>query len=149
MARGGGWVIAQMLGLIAVLVLGPLWRGEGDLLPNGVAARFLLILSGAIALAGFHSLGRNLSPHPEPRSSGTLVRHGIYALVRHPLYVSLMVGSFGWALLWQSAPAFVSAVLVVIVLDGKARFEERRMRERFPGYEEYARRVRRFIPGLY
>ena len=33
--------------------------------------------------------------------------------------------------------------------DGKARREERWLRERFSHYDDYACRVKRFIPGLY
>jgi protein-S-isoprenylcysteine O-methyltransferase Ste14 len=33
--------------------------------------------------------------------------------------------------------------------DAKARHEERWLLRQFPEYDSYARRVRRFIPGLY
>jgi protein-S-isoprenylcysteine O-methyltransferase Ste14 len=33
--------------------------------------------------------------------------------------------------------------------DLKARREERWLRERFADYDDYARRVKRFIPGFY
>jgi protein-S-isoprenylcysteine O-methyltransferase Ste14 len=146
---GGLWAILQILILLAVVVLGPIWPGHDRWIPNGTVGRILLLLSAAMALTGFLTLGSNLSPHPKPRPQATLVQHGIYAWVRHPLYTSLMIGSIGWACLWQSAPALVAALVLVVILDTKARVEERWLQNQFPAYADYARRVRRFLPWIY
>lgn len=148
-AGGGQWAILQILTLLAVVVLGLIWPGQDRWIPNGIVGRVLLLLSAALALVGFLTLGSNLSPHPKPRPQGTLVQHGIYAWIRHPLYTSLMVGSIGWAFLWQSAPALVAALALVVILDAKARVEERWLHNQFPAYADYARRVRRFLPWIY
>jgi protein-S-isoprenylcysteine O-methyltransferase Ste14 len=50
---------------------------------------------------------------------------------------------------WQSEPALVAAMVLAWALDRKARLEERWLRERFPEYEDYMRRVRRFLPWIY
>lgn len=147
--RGGFWVIAQLLVMLAILVLGPFGPSHDARVPNGTIGRILLVASGVIALVGFLNLGRNLSPHPKPGPRTTLVQHGIYTFMRHPLYTSLMVGSFGWGLVWQSLSTLVVAVILVFVLDAKARVEERWLHQRFPAYADYARRVRRFIPWVY
>ena len=143
------WVAAQMALLAAVVALGPLWPGEWPSNLVVVCGRVLLMVSAVFAVSGFAALGRNLSPYPRPRAGATLVRHGIYSLVRHPLYASLMLGSIGWALVWRSGPALASAVLLALVLQAKAKVEERWLRERFPEYADYARHVRRFIPWVY
>jgi protein-S-isoprenylcysteine O-methyltransferase Ste14 len=147
--RGTVWVVAQLLTLLAVLVLGPYGPGHDPRIPNGTIGRALLVISGVIALVGFLNLGRNLSPHPKPGPRTTLIQHGIYAWIRHPLYTSLMIGAFGWALLWQNASTLVAAIVLVMVLDAKARVEEHWLRQRFPTYPDYERRVRRFIPWIY
>ena len=54
-----------------------------------------------------------------------------------------------WALLWLSWPAFVAALLLLPLLNAKARKEERWLREQFPEYEAYERRMRRFLPWIY
>jgi protein-S-isoprenylcysteine O-methyltransferase Ste14 len=147
--HGGLWVIAQLLTLLAIALLGPLGPEPDPRIPNGSIGGLLLIVSGALAWTGFLNLGRNLSPHPKPAPHTTLVQHGLYAFMRHPLYTSLMLASFGWGLLWQSVPTLLAALVLVLVLDVKARIEERWLLERFPGYADYARRVRRFIPWIY
>jgi protein-S-isoprenylcysteine O-methyltransferase Ste14 len=43
----------------------------------------------------------------------------------------------------------VLALLQAVLLDSKARREERWLREKLPAYDRYAAKVRRLIPGLY
>jgi protein-S-isoprenylcysteine O-methyltransferase Ste14 len=147
--RGGVWIALQFGTIAVALVVGPLWRGHWNAEASVWIGRVFLILSGVIALAGFAALGRNLTPHPRPRTDGTLVRHGIYRFVRHPLYSSLIVGCLGWGLNWKSGPAVGAALFLAWALDAKARVEEHWLRERFPEYADYARRVRRFVPWVY
>jgi len=149
MTKGGMWAVAQMVLLAAVLALGPVWSHEWASAAATNCARTLLIVSGAIAVCGFLTLGRNLTPQPKPRAQATLIRHGVYSLVRHPLYLSLILGSIGWAMFWRSLPALVLAAVLAFVLDAKARVEEHWLSQRFPEYADYARRVRRFIPWIY
>ncbi len=55
----------------------------------------------------------------------------------------------GWALKLHSTPALVYSLLLFIILDIKARAEERWLMEKFPEYAAYRRRVRRLIPFIY
>jgi protein-S-isoprenylcysteine O-methyltransferase Ste14 len=43
----------------------------------------------------------------------------------------------------------VFTVLTAIGMLARIQKEEQFMRERFPGYEEYARRTWRLLPGIY
>jgi protein-S-isoprenylcysteine O-methyltransferase Ste14 len=110
----------------------------------------LLLASGAAAgIAGTLVLGRNRTPFPKPRSDSRLVQTGVYSLVRHPLYASLIALSFGWVCLWASGLGAVLAVVQAILLDAKARREERWLRQQFSDYVAYAAKVRRLIPWVY
>ena len=147
--RGGAWVVAQNVLMVAGLVVAPLrccdWSGDWSQ-PVGV----VFMVTGAVfGVAGVRALGRNLTPFPRPREDSQLVQHGIYAFVRHPLYACVVFVTAGWALYWRSLGAVITTVLLGVVLDAKARLEERWLREKFPGYLEYARRVRRFVPWIY
>jgi len=44
-------------------------------------------------------LGEGLTPFPKPPAQAQLVRRGVYAMVRHPVYAGLMALSLGWACL--------------------------------------------------
>ncbi len=108
-----------------------------------------MAVGAGVALVGALGLGRNLTPFPKPAEQARLVQNGIYSLIRHPLYTSVISVSIAWALLWQSWLALLVALALIPFFHSKARHEERWLRERFPEYADYARRVRRFIPWLY
>ena len=55
-------------------------------------------LGGAMmAIWGARSLGPNLTPGTEPLAAGVLVERGAYRVVRHPLYLGIVL------LLWGTA----------------------------------------------
>jgi protein-S-isoprenylcysteine O-methyltransferase Ste14 len=94
-------------------------------------------------------LGPNLTPLPYPKSSGTLVETGVYALVRHPMYCGAICAAVGWSLWVQGVLTVGYAVVLVVFLDAKASREERWLRAKFPEYAAYAQRVRKLIPFVY
>ena len=147
--RGGLWVVCQS-GLLVGIVLCSIWF-KGGWKSSGLTllgACFLLV-AALCGLFGASALGRNLTPFPRPSPNSTVVQHGIYGVIRHPLYIAVFCGSIGWALVWGSAPALALAVTLGPFFDAKARREERWLREQFPEYAGYERRVRRFIPWIY
>jgi len=147
--RGGWWVLGQSVLLVALLALSP-WRSGDWSSRTGFWLGVMLLGAGAVfGIAGTRALGRNRTPYPRPLVGGELVQRGIYALVRHPLYASLIYLGAGWALVWASGAAGIAATALTVLLDCKARLEERWLVEAFPGYTDYARRVRRLVPGLY
>ena len=149
-ARSAGvvWVIVQTLLLAALIFVAPCWPGHWPLALSMGAGIASLLYAAWTGLLGVRDLGRNRTPYPQPRDGSELVQHGIYARVRHPLYTSVMLASLGWALIWQSGPAFVAALVLLPFFHAKARREEQWLGGQFPGYPDYARRVPRFLPRL-
>ncbi|MHA3771237.1 methyltransferase family protein [Verrucomicrobiota bacterium sgz303538] len=147
-SRGAGWVVAQ-LALFAVQFASVLaGRAQWPAPVSRVMGASLLAVSAVCGLPGIRSLGRNLTPLPEPKTDGQLVTTGIYAHIRHPLYASVIATGFGWAFLWRSWPALILAAVQALFLREKAKQEEKRLRDRFPDYAAYARQVPRFLPHL-
>jgi len=138
-----GLVAAQLLALaLACVPFGP-QRG-------GAAALVLIALGTALALAtlGFNRIG-NFSILPEPKAGARLVTAGPYRLVRHPMYLALVIACFGLAAYnghWLNG---LGLGALALVLNLKAAREERLLAERFPEYAAYARRTARFVPGLW
>lgn len=146
--RGGAWVLCQFVLMMAVIGLAVRFHGNES---NRFAMAVGLILfaaGAAVGLAGAVALGPNLTPFPRPLERSELVRSGIYALIRHPLYTCVMLASFGWALFWGSGASFAAACLLVPFFAFKARREERWLRRKFPSYEDYSVQVPRFLPRL-
>ncbi len=134
--------------LAAGIWSGGTWDGQGATL--GVAVGLLLVvLGGGLALRGLRDLGGALTPLPRPRDGATLVEHGVYGRVRHPIYGGLVIAAAGWALLSASTLALAMTGVLFVFFDLKARREERWLEERYPGYPAYRARTRRLLPALY
>ena len=86
-------------------------------------------------------------PHPLPE--GTLVEHGPYRFVRHPIYGGLILGALGLAVITPWAGTFAAVALLAVVLDLKRRREELWLADQYPGYATYRARTRALIPFLY
>lgn len=146
------WVWGQML-LFGIVLAGVPWvAAQAGTADAAGATRWVggaLIAVGLGTLwAGIATLGRNLTPATQPLPEGTLVTHGIYRVVRHPIYTGISVALAGYGVLrggwWIGAAVFAVALAY---FEGKARVEERWMTERAPEYAEYRRRVPRLLPG--
>ncbi|MFO1511842.1 MAG: isoprenylcysteine carboxylmethyltransferase family protein [Verrucomicrobiota bacterium] len=146
LARGGAWVVVQFVLMAAVIALGVFFHGDWSNVPVIMIGTGLFVLGGYFGLAGVAVLGRNRTPFPQPREHSEMIVHGIYSRVRHPLYTSVILVSLGWALIWESWAASVVALALIPFFHAKARLEEDWLRDRFPGYADYARRVPRFLP---
>ncbi|MGA8222752.1 MAG: isoprenylcysteine carboxylmethyltransferase family protein [Candidatus Acidiferrales bacterium] len=113
-----------------------------------IAGFILLILEGWI----FWKVGRDLGTsrligRTELSGGGEVAKNGIYGRIRHPRYLGSLIAILGACLLagtrvmWILAAAWCLLTLVAIM------FEERELRARFGAvYEEYCRRVPRFVP---
>jgi protein-S-isoprenylcysteine O-methyltransferase Ste14 len=114
--------------------------------PLDWAGAVLAVVGANAAYLSARALGKGLTPFPRPSARGELVTKGPYRYARHPIYGGGIFFFAGWGLF--SAPAALAGAFALAVLwDRKAAFEERLLAERYPGYEEYGRRVRwRLIP---
>jgi protein-S-isoprenylcysteine O-methyltransferase Ste14 len=112
-------------------------------------AAVCLIVGAALALGGIRHLGRNLTAFPRPLVEGELVRTGMYARVRHPIYSGGIFVVLGWALLFTSLPGVLMALVVFLFFDLKSRREEAWLLEKYAGYAAYRQQVRKLIPFIY
>ncbi len=148
--RGEGWVILQLL-LFAALALAGLFDPLAvEPVPAVVTIVGLLTMAGGVLLAGLglFGLGRNLTPMPHPRDDAELVVSGIYARVRHPIYGGLMVLALGWGVVSGSPLTLALAAGLALFFGLKSVREEAWLKERYPGYEDYIARTKRFVPYL-
>jgi protein-S-isoprenylcysteine O-methyltransferase Ste14 len=150
--RGGWWVVGQMalLGLFGLGLLGT------DPVTEGVALGFAqgsgLALMAVAIVIGAWSLGlirRSLSLFPAPTSDALLVRKGPFRLVRHPIYLAVVLGTIGVALVALNPSALVVALVFVPFFMAKSGHEEDLLMERFFEYREYRSTVPyRLIPWV-
>jgi protein-S-isoprenylcysteine O-methyltransferase Ste14 len=152
--RGEGWVLGQVV-ILVLLVAVSLPRLR-DLVPaSGIGWAAVVIgaatmaAGGVTVIAAVRQLGTNVTPFPRPGDTAVLIERGIYAVIRHPIYAGIVLGSFGWSLVARSWPAAALSALLAIYFDLKSRREDAWLDERYTAHAAYRERTRRFIPGLY
>jgi len=151
-ARGGGWVAAQLVLLVAIgasAVVGLEWPDPLRIPAYAVAAA--LIAGGfALVVLGGIQLGSALTPFPVPRGGSELAAAGLYRFARHPMYGGGILVAAGWSLLFASVVGGVLTIALVVLFELKSRREEAWLADHHPGYAEYRRRTRRrFLPYVY
>lgn len=78
---------------------------------------------------------------------GHLLTEGIYARVRHPRYVEVVLWVSAYALFANYLAPYVVLLASLPLLRLVVALEERELRERFGvAYDDYCRRVPRFVP---
>jgi len=115
------------------------------------AGSVVFVLALALFLATHRQLGRNWSQTLELREGHTLVTHGVYRLVRHPMYSAFFLWALAQALLlqnWIAGPAgFIGFGLLYAVRVGR---EEEMMRVAFgQDYANYEARTKRIVPFIH
>jgi protein-S-isoprenylcysteine O-methyltransferase Ste14 len=159
-AKGIGVTYSVILTIIAAGLLG-LFSIRHYLLDRDLGTSYLLVglgvlclvLSGTMRFAVHRHLTiANLLGLPEiapDRYPRTLVTEGIYARLRHPRYVQLLIALIGYALIANYLASYfvvalwIPAIYIIVLL------EERELRDHFgKAYEDYCRRVPKFMPRL-
>ena len=123
--------------------------------PRQLISWLLLAASLLLAVQGFHLLrvaGKPAAPGPASadfrfESTTALVTRGAYRYIRHPLYASLLLATWGTVLKRPSSLTVLLGFVATAFLVATARAEEAENLARFGGqYREYMARTRRFIP---
>jgi len=101
----------------------------------------LILISGYLAWAGIHTVFLEKRPQPE------VIRHGVFALVRHPIYLGAILLYPGLVLIHLSLPAAAFIPAAVVLYVSLSRYEEKRLQARFGNaYSEYMREVSFLFP---
>jgi protein-S-isoprenylcysteine O-methyltransferase Ste14 len=77
---------------------------------------------------------------------GGLVTSGPYRWWRHPIYASIAYFVWAGVAAHPTLDALGAALVVTAMLLARMLLEERFLRRTYPGYGEYAKRAKRFIP---
>lgn len=86
----------------------------------------------------------------EVQEGQKVISSGPYAVVRHPMYVGMLLLYLACPLALGSAWAFIPALLMIPVLVLRIRSEEKILMTELPGYAAYTEKVKyRLVPGLW
>jgi hypothetical protein len=139
-------------------LLGPVLVLEGRLHPwdrldaAPVQAAGVVLLAGAVvgARATQHSMGAAWRTGIDRRTLSALVTSGAFAIVRNPVYTTMLGSSVGVALLMPTVVSLVALPVCLLALEVQTRLvEEPFLAGRHAAaYLDYARAVGRFLPRI-
>lgn len=107
---------------------------------------------GALAVALFIeakvTLGYSYSPCFDMYMPPTIVRSGVYAYLRHPIYTANLMLLASLYISTGSLWIVLNWLILFLFYDHSAKLEEKVLCERYPEYRFYARTTDRYIPGF-
>jgi protein-S-isoprenylcysteine O-methyltransferase Ste14 len=102
-----------------------------------------------VTAAAFAMGPRTLSVSPRPRAGAVLITRGIYRVVRHPMYLAVLLCALAAGLAYHNEIKWLLAAALALVLLFKIRYEEHLLRRRFSGYAAYAARTSALLPFIW
>jgi protein-S-isoprenylcysteine O-methyltransferase Ste14 len=164
-AGGGGGGAARRSGVsiagILLQMLAFFSAGLGRILPTlAPAATATLVEAGAVAVlmlnavllftAASREMGANWSVVARLREGHELVTSGVFARLRHPIYTGMACFLVGLAIAFgHAAQLLIAAPLFALGTWIRVREEEKLLRAEFgAAFDDYAARVKRFLPGI-
>jgi protein-S-isoprenylcysteine O-methyltransferase Ste14 len=126
-------------------LLPPLWR-----VPPSLGWLLVVLALGGLVLAvsARLTLGRLWSAAVTRKEGHRLIESGPYALVRHPIYTALLMGSAAISIAKGTPIALAGFALMILGYTLKARLEERFLAKELGerAYSAYRRRVPMIVP---
>ncbi len=145
-------VMVVMMGLVWFLPYGDrrrvlVFAGSEAMRYAGLA---LYTAGNALALVALRALGKQYSGYVTLQDDHQLVQTGIYAVIRHPIYLRALLMGLGLPLIFRSQLVFPFLVFIAVFVAVRIRQEEKLLAEQFGAkFEAYRRRTWRLLPYFF
>jgi protein-S-isoprenylcysteine O-methyltransferase Ste14 len=137
------FVFIQLVSLMLIGITGPFFADNPLLLFLELIGLGLGLWAVLIMRPGHFNI------IPDPRSNSVLVRGGPYRLVRHPMYLALLITTLPLVLDHFTTFRLLLWVILLIDLVLKISYEEKLLLEGLNGYDNYMGTSHRLIPYIY
>ena len=109
---------------------------------------FIMFIFGFLII--FLTMKENsfLSKAVEIQEGHTVITTGPYKIVRHPMYLGLIIFMIGWCLALGSLISLIFVALIIIGLVIRILFEDKKLHEELDGYKEYAQKTKKKLIPL-
>jgi protein-S-isoprenylcysteine O-methyltransferase Ste14 len=139
-------------GTVLVYVVSGLDRrfGWSDVPGEAVFAAEVAVVVGFMAVAAALKANPNAVPAITVANGQTVAAAGPYAVVRHPMYLGVIIAYVSTPVALGSWEGLLPAALISLSLVLRIRTEERFLLKNLPGYREYTLKTRyRLLPGIW
>ncbi|MCK5793070.1 MAG: hypothetical protein KAH12_00065 [Anaerolineales bacterium] len=137
------FVFVQFLCLAVIGLTGPLFAYPIVLSLIDLIGLLLGIWAVVILRIGHFNIA------PEPLTWTKMTSRGSYRIIRHPMYLALLLTTFPLVISDFSSLRFVIWFILLVNLILKMEYEEGLLQKHFPDYARYRTYTARLIPGIY
>ena len=137
------FVFVQFLCLAVIGLTGPLFAYPIMLSLIKLIGLFLGIWAVVIMRIGHFNIA------PEPLTWSKMTSRGPYRIIRHPMYLALLLTTFPLIISDFSSLRLVIWFILLVNLILKMGYEEGLLQKKFPDYARYRTYTARLIPGIY
>lgn len=107
------------------------------------------IIGVAFNLLGRYYLGHNWGNNVIIYKNHTLVNNGVYKIVRHPLYASIIWMIYAVGVLCQNYMVFIlNTIIFIPFMYYRAKQEEKELVNEFKEYKDYRKKTGMFFPKI-
>ena len=145
------WIVALCAGL--VLCASDLVRKHGSLYVlsrQSIVGIALFVIGYTILLVAHITLCLFYSSTLVIKEGHTLITHGVYRFVRHPIYLGVIMATIGLSVYASSMYGFFVMLIQFPIFLNRIRLEERLLTEEFGDrYRTYKKNTRKLIPFIF
>ncbi len=134
---------------LGVAILEHLYLGTHPTAPMVVVGALAAIAATVIRVVGHFQLAGAFSQYVEKREGQRLIQSGLYATIRHPMYIGSILLFLGMPLVLAARWAWICAALGLVGIFLRIHKEEAFLTRELPGYREYKEKTWRLIPHIY
>lgn len=113
----------------------------------GISITFIGVLIGLLAIKA-HPAG-NFNIRPDIKENCTLISHGIYKVIRHPMYASVLLSMFGVTIYYANLYVALLYLVLLVNMLIKMFYEESLWNKKDACYQAYAQTTYRLIPFIF
>lgn len=149
--RRVGWLLVSVQIVLLVLLIVLPRRGNLAWPPSVFEVLGVALMVGGlvILLMSLVTMGSALTPTPVPVDGAALRTAGIYSLLRHPIYVGLLIATLGFTIAIGSLWQVLILVILCFFFYAKSFWEDQLLAERHgAAWFDYADHVGGFVPLL-
>jgi protein-S-isoprenylcysteine O-methyltransferase Ste14 len=114
---------------------------------HGILIQASGLFLGLLAIYTMQIGNFNVTPLVLP--DARIVKSGIYRIIRHPMYLSLLLVVLALLLDYYDWKRLLVATILILNLGVKISMEERELLKHFDEYKSYMSQTKRLIPFIY